>query len=390
MPAKPNQVFLYAAVEQDLWKALAAADVSGIPQENVLGNFSEAWHHVQNGNDLVIAVGGAALYALYYNPCGWPNPSGEAGGHTPFKMFPHGHGVDAPEADTFVNAAGKTAMSTLKLAVMLSYYAVHGTFPQLLHGLPQQETPQHRCLSHAQPNLTVPTVRSATTPNSSGGVGVYADFTSTAAVQHALQLGWPGIACTGALGIHESPYTKELTTCPDAVISEALNNTSGDVWWISYWTVSWPANGDAFYEGGYAAGRYAAETLTNLNGKYLPNYVVIDPEGYNTPAQTASEWMEWLHGWAEGITSVNSRLKPGFYCNQSQYVTYQLNTIDLPAFIAVSPIEGYRPTVSGNNIVGYAAYYAGCPAASYVAQVRSWGGKFNTVQFRDSGTDCGP
>lgn len=391
MPMSNSNVFLYAATLGDFEKALAAADVSGIPRAQVIGNFSKAWSIVANGQDLLIAVGGAALYSLYYNPCGWANPAGEAGGHTPFTVFPSGAGVDAPKANTFVNAAGYGALDSLKLAVMLAYYSVHGTFPRQFAGLPKQEVPRQLCVQNSSPNVAdpVPTA-SGNPPIGAGGVGVYADFTTTTAVQHAIQLGWRGIGSTGALGIPNSPYTQELAPLPDKVISDALSQTTGDIWWLSFWTVSWPTGADTFYQGGFAAGKYAAETITGYKGKYVPNYVILDPEGYNTPGNTSTEWTDWLNGWAEGIRSVNGNLKPAFYCNQSQYTTYNLAQINLPAFIAVAPIAGNKPTVHGGNIEGYNAYYAGCPAASDVQQVFSWGGTFSTVQFRDSGVDCAP
>ncbi|MBX6353802.1 MAG: hypothetical protein IRZ10_10760 [Thermoflavifilum sp.] len=394
MPMAASRVYLYAAVPGDYIKCYAAADVCGIPYSNVIGDFSKAWNLISDTGNLVIAVGGAALYALYYNPCNWPNPQGMPGGHTPFEAFPSGRGIDESKAGYFVNAAGYTAMDSLKLAVMLAYYAVHGTFPNGWDGLPRQETPQHQCVTGASPSVSLSaatvTANGVTSPPTSGGVGLYADFHSTALVQRAIQLGWKGIAATGALGIKGRPYTQELASQPDKNISSVLSGRSGDIWWLSFWTVSWPTGGDSFYEGGYQAGQYAAKTLLGYKGKYLPNYVIIDPEGYNQPANTTAEWSDWLNGWAAGIKSVHAGLQPAFYCNQWQYQTYKLNTIQLPAFIAVSPIGGNTPHVRGGNVIGYIAYYATCPAADDVATVKSWGAQWNTVQFRDSGVDCGP
>lgn len=386
------KVYLYAAVEGDLVKAFAAADVAGIPQQNVLGNYSEAWRHVQNGDGFVVAVGGAALFALYYNPCNWSNPGNVPGGHTPFIVFPNGQGIDTLRAGYFVNAAGYTALDSLKLAVMLAYYAVHGTFPAQFQGMPQQEVPQQICVSGASPNVGMTRATSANPQpaTTTGNVGVYASFQNVSDVTHAISLGWPGVGVTGGLGTQTSPYTSELSSAPDKAVSSALNQTSGNVWWLSFWTVSWPAGADTFYDAGHAAGQYVAEKIMSYGGKYIPNYVIIDPEGYNTPASTATEWGEFIHGWSDSVTAVSSSLKPAFYVNQSQYVQYDLASVNLPAFIAVSPIQGNKPFVAGTNIHGYIAYYATCPATADVDQVRSYGGALNTVQFRDSGVDCGP
>jgi len=387
-----SKVFLYAAVPADLVKAYAAADVAGIASQNVIGAFSNAWRLMQNDDGLIIAVGGAALYALYYNPCGWSNPAAEPAGHTPFAVFPGGQGIDTMRSGYFVNAAGYTALDSLKLAVMMAYYAVHGVFPAQFQGIPRQEVPQQVCVSTASPNAGTTRVTAANPQpaHGTGNVGVYASFSSTSDVTRAISLGWPGVGSTAGLGTQASPYTAELSTRPDLAVSNALNQTDGNVWWLSFWTVSWPAGGDTFYAAGQVAGRYAAEKITGLGGKYIPNYVVIDPEGYNTPASTAAEWGEFLHGWSDGVTGVNASLKPAFYCNQAQYVQFDLANVNYPAFVAVSPIQGNKPFVSGANIHGFVAYYATCPTTADVDQVRSWGGALNTVQFRDSGVDCGP
>ncbi|MDQ0190616.1 hypothetical protein JI721_02945 [Alicyclobacillus cycloheptanicus] len=407
MPVSASKVYLYAAVQGDYVKCFAAADAAGIPYSNVIGEFSKAWGLVQDGSNLVIAVGGAALYALYYNECGWSNPSGQAGGHTPFETFPSGRGVDTPKANYFVNAAGFTSLDSLKLAVMMAYYAVHGTFPAHWNNLPTQETPKKVCVSNSSPTLsggftgggaastTAPapatkTGRPAPNTQASAGVGVYASFTSTTEVQKALQMGWKGIAATGALGTKSAPYTQELSSNMDKLISDVLSEGNYNVWWLSFWTVSWPAGGDSFYEGGYKAGQYAGKTILSYKGKVLPNAIVIDPEGYNTPATTSTEWSDWIRGWADGLAEVDANLRPGFYCNQYQYKTYNLASINLPAYIAVSPIEGNTPEVKGGNVEGYDAYYATCPATADVNRVQSWGGKYSTVQFRDSGVDCAP
>jgi hypothetical protein len=390
MTVHTAHVYLYAATAGDYEKALAAAQACGVPRQNVIGNYSKTWTLIASGQDLVIAVGGAALNALYYNPCGWSNPKGMDGGHTPFEAFAAGHGVERTEANFFVNAAGCTALDSLKLAVMLTYYAIHGTFPYQYRDLPQQEVPQHLCVAGSTPNIAVSDPVSISTPSASNGVGVYATFSSKADAMRAIRLGWNGLGATAALGTKTSPYTAVLPAHPDRNIAEALAETNADVFCLSFWTVSWPAASDSFYNAGHQAGRYAANYFGELQAKYIPNYVILDPEGYNRPAETPQEWRDFIEGWANGIQGGHRPLKPAFYCNQSQYETYELSSIPFPAFVAIAPILGNQPYVKGNNIEGYIAYYARCPVRDEIAQVKRWGARYNTVQFLDCGVDCGP
>ena len=88
---------------------------------------------------------------------------------------------------------------------------------------------------------------------------------------------------------------------------------------------------------------------------------------------------------------MDSGLTPAFYANQSQYESFGRAGLTLKAFVAVSPILGNTPQVSGGNIDGYIAYYATkCPASPYEATISGWGAKYNTLQFNDSAVDCGP
>lgn len=391
MTVAPKDIYLYSATVWDYEKALAAAAVCGIPKQNVIGNYSQVWRLVVDGKELVIAVGEAALYALYFNPCNWANPKGVKAGHTPFELFPPQKGVEEVSANMFVNAAGNTAQDSIKLVVLLTYYAVHGTFPNPLQNLPKQKTPEPICVKGAVPNVAMQSsAASAYRPPETSNVGIYASFRSTSEVLRALQLGWKGIGVTGGLGTPHSPYTMVLSNHPDEAISVALDQSNGDVWWLSFWTVSWPSASDSFHAAGHAGGTYVASQITSLRGKYVPNFVVLDPEGYNTPARTRTEWADFIRGFVEGMYAVNPNLKAAFYCNQSQYQTYGLESLPYEAFIAVAPINGNRPFVKGSNIVGYIAYTAKCPATTSVEQVKSWGGRFNTVQFGDSGVDCAP
>lgn len=120
---------MYPADPQNYDMALAAAAISGVPvSPNVLGNFSDIWLHTSSGNYLVIAVGANANTALYTNPCGWSNPANDAAGSTPFQYATEPES-SIPPANYYENAAGTTALGTLKAAAMLAYNAVIGTYP---------------------------------------------------------------------------------------------------------------------------------------------------------------------------------------------------------------------------------------------------------------------
>ena len=128
MALSPDSVILYAADESDYALALGAAAVAGIPVSNVTGNFYNVWNFVASGDYLVIAVGGPANTALYYNPCGWANPANEAGGSTPF-YYANEPQAALPGANAYENGAGNLGEDTLKLVTMLAYYAVNGSYP---------------------------------------------------------------------------------------------------------------------------------------------------------------------------------------------------------------------------------------------------------------------
>ena len=67
-------------------------------------------HGVPSSRNSVAAnsSGGPAVAALYYNRCGWSNPSGLPAGGTPFFYYV-GEWNTPPGADAYVNAASDTA-----------------------------------------------------------------------------------------------------------------------------------------------------------------------------------------------------------------------------------------------------------------------------------------
>lgn len=144
MALSPSQVILYAADSSDFDIALGAAALAGIPADNVTGDFYSAWNYTANGAYLVIAVGGAAANALYFNPCGWGNPAGQAGGSTPFALTSYPIAT-LPGANYFETAAGNSAADTLQLAAAFAYDSVHGSTPSEFSSYPAPVSPVNSC-----------------------------------------------------------------------------------------------------------------------------------------------------------------------------------------------------------------------------------------------------
>jgi catechol 2,3-dioxygenase-like lactoylglutathione lyase family enzyme len=141
-----NQVILYAADPTDAAAARAAAQAAGLPASSVTTSFAAAWADTLNGDTyLVFAVGGPAVAALYYNKCGWSNPSGLPAGGTPFFYYV-GEWNTPPGADAYVNAASDTPADTQTLATDLAYYALHGTLPPGVTTTPPPAAPPKSCV----------------------------------------------------------------------------------------------------------------------------------------------------------------------------------------------------------------------------------------------------
>ncbi|WP_258109553.1 hypothetical protein [Alicyclobacillus sp. SP_1] len=151
MTVSSDKVILYAVDAAGYDIALGAASVAGISASQVTGDFYDTWSKIESGEWFVIAVGGEADNALYYNPCNWSNPSNHPGGTTPFRRY-------APETDViavkyYANAGGLTILDTLKLASMWAYYAVYGTYPPGYgDALPATSTANNTCSSSMMNN----------------------------------------------------------------------------------------------------------------------------------------------------------------------------------------------------------------------------------------------
>jgi hypothetical protein len=140
-----DQVVLYAADPADAAAAQAAAAAAGLPASQVITSFATAWADTLSGDYLVIAVGGPAVAALYFNVCGWANPSALPAESTPFYYYLAPLNT-LPGADAFVNAAGATAADTQALATDLAYYALNGTLPSGVTSLPAAVGPPFACV----------------------------------------------------------------------------------------------------------------------------------------------------------------------------------------------------------------------------------------------------
>jgi hypothetical protein len=148
LPDRPStfadSVVLYAATPSDYSAALGAAAAAGLPASQVTESFATAWDDTLSGSYLVIAVGLAATDGLYFNVCGWDNPSGDIPGSTPFYIA-GGPLNQLPGAGAFEEAAAATAAQTPALATDLAYYATHGALPGGVTTLPPEAGAQYAC-----------------------------------------------------------------------------------------------------------------------------------------------------------------------------------------------------------------------------------------------------
>jgi hypothetical protein len=148
LPGKPatftDRVVLYAATPDDETAALSAASAAGLPASQVTRSFATAWDDTLSGDYLVISVGLAATDALYYNVCGWDNPSTDIPGSTPF-FYVRGPVNQLQGADAFENGAASTADLAQQRVTDLAYYAVHGALPPGVTSVPAASSPVRAC-----------------------------------------------------------------------------------------------------------------------------------------------------------------------------------------------------------------------------------------------------
>jgi hypothetical protein len=146
MPATwADQIVLYAADPGDAAVARAAAAAAGLPASQVTTSFAVAWADTLSGQYLVFAVGSPAVAALYFNACGWANPSALPAESTPFYYY-LGPLNTLPGADAFVNSASDTAADTQALTTDNAYYALNGQLPPGVTSLPAAVGPPDACV----------------------------------------------------------------------------------------------------------------------------------------------------------------------------------------------------------------------------------------------------
>jgi PKD domain/CHAP domain len=140
-----NQIVLYAADPGDAAAAQAAAAAAGLPAGQVTTSFATAWADTLSGEYLVFAVGTPAVSALYFNVCGWSNPSALPAGSTPFS-YNLGPVNTLQGASVFINSASDTAADTQALATDNAYYALNGTLPPGVTSMPAAVGAPYACV----------------------------------------------------------------------------------------------------------------------------------------------------------------------------------------------------------------------------------------------------
>ena len=143
-----SPIVLYAADSTSMTSAVAIARADALPVSDVTGDYSQVWSDVNNGDDIVIAVGAAAVDGLFENACGWSNPGGLPANETPFYWLGTPFSTP-PGADVYVPADGTTAANSALLAAQLTHFALAGTLPDYGRPATQLPRPTDTCLGSA-------------------------------------------------------------------------------------------------------------------------------------------------------------------------------------------------------------------------------------------------
>ncbi len=177
--------------------------------------------------------------------------------------------------------------------------------------------------------------------------------------------------------------------------------SGGRATWATGTSVPFTGTPQTFHDIGYTAGQQVAHWIDGYGLAIKPNFVTLDPEGYpdnhsGLDAAGSAQWAAMMQGWSDGIRSIDGSLTPAFYATQSEYLQFNLASINMPFFLAVAfggDGNGIVPPrrlsgVNGANIRGVVAFYYGPSGAIQCATVRqaaaniaSWGYPNNTLQF---------
>lgn len=233
------------------------------------------------------------------------------------------------------------------------------------------------------------------------GTGLYAipqNKNSTALVD-----GWPSIGITGGLGTMSAPWvavkstTYDIKNSQDFLVGKAIADSHKRTAWLSFWTVSGPVRGegvtpDVYYNHAFASGVAVATTIGKYRAAGLglkPDWVIIDPEGYPDlhscldgvnsiapwcPAWSPKLWAAYANGWAAGLASIDTTLKPGIYASQNEYKLGGLSALTMPVFAAVA-FKWFSTSLTAAASVGVSSVIVKDSSGLYAGQ------KF---YFRDS------
>lgn len=294
MGVAADQVLLYAAETADYQMARGIAAALGLPSTSIQNDFSVIWGHVSSGNYLVIAVGGAALDALYFNPCGWANPAGEAGGHTPFATT--GPTYTLPGANYFINGAGSTAADTFYISAAYAYYAMNNVYPSDFPSPPTPENPSSTCGSNWSSDVACPC--SGSSPSS----GSYYGGDSCA---------YQSVSC-GSYDFYAKPTGYGTTPTPACTCTTCLNN-AGAIY--ASWTLEGPGNAGSYSYSQWGSVQAAAAISqlqgdSQIDGKTIFFDVETASGGWGTD-QAANQQV--LEGALSRIASDAGGYNPGLY-----------------------------------------------------------------------------
>ncbi len=233
------------------------------------------------------------------------------------------------------------------------------------------------------------------------GTGLYAIPQSKNST--AITDGWPSIGITGGLGTLSAPWvsvkssSNDIKNSQDFLVGKAISDSHKRTAWLSYWTVSGPTSGekvtpDVYYAHAFAAGVAVANTIGKYRGLGLglkPDWVIIDPEGYpdyhscldgvNTiakwcPAWSPKLWTAYATGWADGLTSIDTALKPAMYATQNEYKLGALSSLTMPVFLAVA-FKWFSTSVTAPVAIGATSMTVASSSGLYAGQ---------KIYFRDS------